>query len=69
MLWCSQFGYRTVPSVRDPIMATDIEEFDEATKQQFMDEDSEAWNSICAILMGIILVGLALACLAVYLVS
>jgi len=45
------------------------EEFDEATKQRFMDEDAEAWNSICTILMGIICVGLVLACLAVYLVS
>lgn len=46
-----------------------IEEFDDATKQRFMDEDAEAWNSICAILLGIIAVGLVLACLAVYLVS
>ena len=45
------------------------EEFDDATKQRFMEEDSEAWNSICTILMGIISVGLVLACLAVYLVS
>ena len=46
-----------------------IEEFDETTKKRFMEEDSEAWNSICAILLGIISVGLVLACLAVYLVS
>ncbi len=46
-----------------------IEEFDEVTKKQFMEEDSEAWNAICTILLGIISVGLMLACLAVYLVS
>ena len=46
-----------------------IEEFDETTKQRFMDEDSEAWNAICVILGGIITVGLVLACLAVFLVS
>ena len=45
-----------------------IEEFDETTKQRFIEEDREAWNSICTILMGIISVGLVLACLAVYLV-
>ena len=42
-----------------------IEEFDEATKQRFIEEDREAWNSICTILLGIISVGLVLACLAV----
>jgi hypothetical protein len=46
-----------------------IDEFDEATKKRFMAEDSEAWNSICAILMGIICVGLSLAVLAVWLVA
>ena len=46
-----------------------IEEFDETTQQRFIEEDREAWNSICTILMGIISVGLVLACLAVYLVS
>lgn len=45
-----------------------IEEFDEATRQRFIEEDREAWNSICTILLGIISVGLVLACLAVYLV-
>lgn len=46
----------------------EIEEFDDATKQQFMDEDSEAWNSICTILLGIISIGLVLAVLAVFIV-
>ena len=46
-----------------------IEEFDEATKQRFIKEDREAWNSICTILLGIISVGLVLACLAVWIVS
>ena len=45
-----------------------VDEFDEATKQRFMDEDSEAWNSICTILMWIISVGLILAVLAVFIV-
>ena len=44
------------------------EEFDEATQKRFIEEDREAWNSICTILMGIISVGLVLACLAVYLI-
>ena len=46
-----------------------IEEFDDATKQKLMEEDREAWNSIVTILLGIISVGLVLACLAVYLVA
>ena len=46
-----------------------IEEFDEATKKQFMTEDSEAWNSICAILISIISVGLLLAILAVSIIA
>lgn len=46
----------------------EIDEFDEATKQRFMDEDSEAWNSICVILGGIISIGLILAVLAVTIV-
>ena len=37
------------------------EEFDDATKQQFIEEDREAWNSICTILLGIISIGVALA--------
>lgn len=45
------------------------EEFDDATKQRFIEEDREAWNSICTILLGIITVGLILACLAVWIVS
>lgn len=45
-----------------------VNDFDEATKQQFIDEDREAWNSICTILMGIIVVGLMLAVLAVAIV-
>lgn len=45
-----------------------IEEFDEATKQKLMDEDSQAWNAICVILGGIICVGLTLAVLAVWIV-
>ena len=46
-----------------------IEEFDEATKRQLMEDDREAWNSICAILLGIISVGVALAILAVCLIA
>lgn len=46
-----------------------IEEFDDVTQERFIEEDREAWNSICTILLGIISVGLVLACLAVYLVS
>ena len=46
-----------------------IEEFDEATKQRLIEEDREAWNSICTILLSIISIGLVLACLAVWLVS
>ncbi len=46
-----------------------IEEFDDITQERFIEEDREAWNSICTILLGIISVGLVLACLAVYLVS
>ena len=34
------------------------EEFDDLTKQQFINDDREAWNSICTILLGIISVGL-----------
>ena len=45
-----------------------IEEFDEIAQNQFIEEDREAWNSICTILMGIICVGLVLASLAVYLI-
>ena len=47
----------------------DTPEFDEETKQQFMAEDSEAWNAICTILMGIIVVGLCLATFTVWFVS
>ena len=46
-----------------------IKEFDEATKQQFVQDDREAWNSICVILMGIIIIGLCLAVLAVSVVN
>ena len=46
-----------------------VKEFDDATKQQFMQDDREAWNSICLILMGIIIIGLCLAVLAVSVVS
>lgn len=45
-----------------------VEEFDDAAKQQFIDDDREAWNSICTILMGIISIGLVLAVLAVVIV-
>jgi hypothetical protein len=45
-----------------------IEEFDEVTQKRLMEDDREAWNSICTILMGIISVGLVLACLAVFFV-
>lgn len=45
-----------------------VEEFDEVTKQRFIDEDREAWNSICTILLGIISIGLVLAVLAVWIV-
>ena len=44
------------------------EHFDDLTKQRFIDEDREAWNSICTILLGIISIGLMLACLAVFIV-
>jgi len=46
-----------------------IDEFNDVQKKQFMDEDAEAWNSICTILLGIISVGLVLACIAVWLVA
>lgn len=46
-----------------------IDEFNDAQKQQFMAEDSEAWNAICTILLGIISIGLVLACLAVWLIA
>jgi CHASE3 domain sensor protein len=42
-----------------------VKEFDEATQRQYLEEDRKAWNSICTILMGIIIVGLCLAVLAV----
>ena len=45
-----------------------VEEFDEVTQNRFIEEDREAWNSICTILMGIICVGLLLAALAVTIV-
>ncbi len=46
-----------------------IEQFDEATQKRFIEDDREAWYSICAILLGIICVGLSLAVLAVWLVT
>ena len=49
-------------------MSEAAEEFDELTKQRFIEEDREAWNSICTILLGIISIGLVLACLAVFIV-
>ena len=45
-----------------------VEEFDEVTKRRFIEEDREAWNSICTILLGIIAIGLVLAVLAVWIV-
>ena len=46
-----------------------FKEFDEATQKQLMKDDSEAWNAICVILMGIIMIGLGIAFLALFLVS
>ena len=43
--------------------------FDEATRQQFVEEDRDAWYRICSILLSIISVGLVLAFLAIWLVS
>ena len=51
----------------DTNMATP--EFDDETKKQFMADDREAWNSICTILLGIIVVGLCLATFTVWFVS
>ncbi|MCA9213292.1 MAG: hypothetical protein KDB27_09520 [Planctomycetales bacterium] len=48
-------------------MSSKQEFFDEATNRQFMEEDSEAWNAICTILLTIISIGLGLAFLGVYL--
>lgn len=43
--------------------------FDEATKEQFMADDRDAWNAICTILFGIIVTGLILAVVAIWLVT
>ena len=48
---------------------TTEEFFDEATKEQFMEDDRQAWNAICTILFGIIVTGLAIALLAIWLVT
>ena len=45
------------------------QEFDEATKQKFVEDDREAWYSICSILITIISIGLGLAFLAVIIVA
>lgn len=43
-------------------------DFDKSVQQQLIKEDQEAWRAIVVILMSIIAVGIAIACLALYLI-
>jgi len=43
--------------------------FDDSQQQQFEEEDRQAWYGICGILLGIIVMGLALAFLANWIVT